>query len=197
MLAARKTRRAGFFESAKNWGTKGEGEGVWCIVGAMINFSRIKREREKRVVFKFKQPRNCGNCEWYTRLRRKENLTKEWGYSWWLNVSRSRKNYTVENYFSNETRLHSFRRYDKYPTLYIFIFARVIDVNERLIYISYLKRRENFHPRFSRRIIPLVVLSRRLITMPTAVNVACVSPMKNCRPIFAGDWNRRFVEWIW
>lgn len=92
--------------------------------------------------------------------QKEENLTKEWGYSWWLNVSRSRKNYTVENYFSNETRLHSFRRYDKYPTWtpYIFIFARVIDVNERLIYISYLKRRENFHPRFSRRIIPLVVL---------------------------------------
>ena len=117
------------------------------------------KERERKELFLNSNNREIAVIASDIRgLAQKEGKFNERMGIWWLNVSRSRKNYTVENYFSNETRLHSFRRYDKYPTLYIFIFARVIDVNERLIYISYLKRRENFHPRFSRRIIPLVVL---------------------------------------
>lgn len=47
---------------------EGEGRGGGSCIGAreIINFSRVKSGEKKGksgVVFKFEQPRNCGNCE--------------------------------------------------------------------------------------------------------------------------------------
>lgn len=55
----------GVFRIGEKLRNEEEGGGVVYYRRARDNkfLADKEREREKRVVFKFKQPRNCGNCE--------------------------------------------------------------------------------------------------------------------------------------